>query len=92
MKDKLLLFLFVMFSFPSWVKGSGMPEDYSGFLSDPSFEREDVEQHWENSVDGKGTFSMGDWRLDFDVNSGGYVNLSTNVIMRNPGAVEIQWG
>lgn len=84
MKDKLLLFLFVMFSFPSWVKGSGMPEDYSGFLSDPSFEREDVEQHWENSVDGKGTFSMGDWRLDFDVNSGGYVNLSTNVIVRNP--------
>ena len=84
MKDKLLLFLFVMFSFPGWVKGAATPEDYSGFLSDPSFEREDVEEYWGHRVNGEGTLPMGDWRLDFDVESGGYVNLSTRITVQNP--------
>ena len=83
MKDKLLLFLFVMFSFPGWVKGIVTLEDYSGFLSDPSFEG-DVEQYWIHYVDGEGTLPMGGWLLDFDVESGGYVNLSTRITVQNP--------
>lgn len=58
--------------------------DYTSFIQNPGFENADSIDYWGYSAAGRGTLPIGVWRLDYDVNGGSYINLSTRRTVENP--------
>ena len=57
--------------------------DYTSVMYDPSFEA-NTTQYWGHTAYGIGTLEMGEWKLDYEVNSGNFINFSTRMTTASP--------